>query len=295
MYETFAKYLDHQSFARLAGLRLRSRHRMAGGTAGEHRSFRMGQAIEFSQHRQYTPGDDLRYLDWKIFGRTDKYYLKQSEDETDLRCYVLIDCSESMSFAGAPTSPTKLFYAQQLAVALTVVALAQQDRIGLGILSDRLLDYQPPSNAVGQLAQWDKCFASQSAAGTTDLPRGVGQFVDQTRQPGLVVLISDLLGPEEGLKEALSLLRNAGHDAIVFHLMDRQEREFQFSGELHLEGFEGAGAIDVNGAQIRQAYLDELASFIEKQQQVSWSLGFEFSTVLTDQPLETALLQHFRH
>ncbi|QDV11105.1 hypothetical protein CA51_09650 [Rosistilla oblonga] len=295
MYQTFAKYLDHDAYTALNALRLKSRHRFAGSAAGEHRSFRMGQAIEFAQHRQYAPGDDLRYLDWKIYGRTDKYYLKQSEDETDLCCYVLLDNSESMSFAGTDSEISKLQYARKLAVALAFVTLAGQDRIGLGMLSDRLFDYLPPSSAISQLSRWDEVFEKTPAAGGTDLPSGVAQFVDQARQPGLVVLISDLLGPEQGLQGALTLLRGAGHDAIVLHVMDRQEREFRFDGELHFEGLESAGEVDVNGAQIRNAYLEELDNFIEKQRQNCWGLGFEFSTVLTDFPLAAALSSHFRH
>ncbi|MEZ6088184.1 MAG: DUF58 domain-containing protein [Pirellulaceae bacterium] len=293
MHELFTKYLDLATLTELSGLRLRSNRRFGGSASGEHHSFRMGQAIEFSQHRQYAPGDDLRYIDWKIYGRSDKFYLKQSEDETDLSCYVLLDCSESMSYAGNDSTPSKFTFAVQLAFGLAFISLQQQDPVSLSLITDHLVQYLPPSNASGSMARWEQGISGCELRDKTNLPIALAQFADAATQPSLVVLISDLLGPESELRDALPLLRR-GNDAIVLHVMDRRERSFAFDGELRIEGLENLGIADVNATQIQKGYLKEVETFIQTQKQACWNLNFGFASVTTDQPLASELSSLFR-
>ena len=226
---TATKYFDPQTLAKLTGLQLRSRHIVEGFVSGLHRSPFHGFSIEFAEHREYAPGDDLRHLDWKVFGRTDKYYLKRYEDETNLLCYLILDVSESMQYQGPDSALTKLEYAQCLAAAFAYVVLQQRDAVGLATFDESIRQHVPPSGSPSHMQQVIRVLESTTAVSKTSCGPIFHELAQRWQKRGVVVVLSDLLDDANSVLAGLKEFRIRRHDVIVLHTLDGTELDFRSS------------------------------------------------------------------
>lgn len=291
---TSLKYFDPETLARIRPLGLRARTLVEGLVSGLHRSPLRGHSIEFAQHREYVPGDDLRQVDWKIYARSDKYYLKQYEDETSLTCYLLLDHSESMLYgadaaASSPQGLSKLQYAQLIACSLAYLSVEQRDYAALMTFSEGIDDWLPPS---GSPAMFDDMIAVMERATherKTDLPQVIELAVQRFSRRGLVVLISDLLDDTPRLLTALRMLRFAGHDALLIHVLDRDEVEFPFETMSRFEGLEGLPHVVTDPRMIGQAYRSAMAQFCRDLEVGCRQMDVDYFRVLSDESLAATL------
>ena len=291
-------YLHPQTLARLGTLELRARHIVEGVTSGSHRSPYQGFSVEFAQHRPYVAGDDIRHLDWKVFGRTDKLHLKQYQQETNLDLLILVDASGSMRYGsrlfseasgqGRATSPdgrtnwSKFDHATAVAAAMAYIALRQGDRVGLTVFADRVLGTLRPSSSPAAWRQVVAMLATQPVdTAQTDVGRAVEHALSHARHRSLVVLISDMFMDVQQAAEAMNKLRYRGHDLMVLCVMDRRERTFDFDDEVPLVGMEGEGILKVDPRAIRAAYLQSLAAHEHALDAAARSCGFEVMSIDT--------------
>jgi len=275
--------------AKLQGLQLRARHIVEGYVAGLHRSPLHGFSIEFAEHREYAPGDDLRYLDWKVFGRTDKYYLKQFEDETNLICYLVLDMSESMRYqsSGAPLS--KFQYAQCVAAALAWLVLHQQDSVGLVTFDCTIRALIRPSSSPSHLKPLLHALEAADPQAKTSTGPIFHELAERLHKRGVVVVLSDLFDDVPSMLAGLKHFRHRRHDVIVLHVLDPAELEFPFRQPLLFKGLEQLPDVLVDGRSLRKAYLAEFDRFLTAVRQGCRSQQMDYVPLRTDQSLGTAL------
>ena len=291
---TSPKYFDPEALARIRPLGLRARTLVEGLVSGLHRSPLRGHSVEFAQHREYVPGDDLRQVDWKIYARSDKHYLKQYEDETSLTCYLLVDHSQSMlygaeSSTGASLGLSKLQYAQLVAFSLAYLVIEQRDYAALLTFSDSIEDWLPPS---GNPAMLEDMVAVMERAGherRTNMSQVIEAAMPRFQRRGLVVLISDLLDDVQPLLKSLRLMRFAGHDVLLVHILDRDEVEFPFDGMSRFEGLEAWGDLVADPQLIGQAYRRAMSEFCQTIHSGCQQVNCDYFRVLTDESLAAAL------
>ncbi len=212
---------------RIKSLQLRAKVVVEGFFKGIHRSPIHGFSVEFSEYREYTPGDDPRYLDWRLFARSDRYYVKRFEDETNLRCYLVLDTSRSMGYRSGAYS--KIEYARTAAATIAYFLTTQHDAVGLMTFEDRITDYLPPRHRPGHLRRLMAMLGREPHGSATDLAGPLEQIAATVRKRGLIVLISDLLAPTDTLRTRLGYLRSRGHDVIVLRILDPAEVSFAFT------------------------------------------------------------------
>lgn len=283
------KSLDPRTLAKLKGLQLRARRVVEGFIAGAHRSPYRGFSVEFSEHREYAPGDDLRYLDWKVFGRTDKFYLKQFEDETNLICYIVLDISESMSYCGPAAGLSKLEYAQCVAASLAWLVLHRQDAVGLATFDQELRDIVSPSSNASHLANLLTVMESASAIGKTSVDGVFRELSQKVLKRGIVVVISDLLDEPGSVLRGLRSLRHRGHDVAALHLLDPAELDLPFDLPTRFKGMEGNIDVAAHPYSIRRAYRAEVDRFLNEIKVGCSRDQIEYRLLTTDQPLDVAL------
>jgi uncharacterized protein (DUF58 family) len=228
--------LDPVALSRLNNLELRARSVVEGALSGLHRSPHHGSSVEFAEHKEYAPGDEIKHIDWKAYGKFDKYYVKRFEEETELRAYLLVDCSASMDYRGKGVS--KLDYARMLAAALAYLLLRQQDQVGMIAFGERLRGYLPPRARSGHLNDLLTALDGVRAEGRTDLPRAIAYLSEVVQRRSLIVLFSDLLGGQDQVRSLLRGLRARKHDVVVFHLLDHDELTLPFEGTTIFESME---------------------------------------------------------
>lgn len=254
--------VDPVALSRLANLQLRARSIVEGALSGLHRSRHYGSSVEFAEHKEYAPGDEIKHIDWKAYGKFDKYYVKRFEEETELNAYLLLDCSRSMGYRGGGVS--KLDYARMLAGSLAYLLLQQQDHVGMVAFAEKLRGYLPPRARAGHLSDLFTALDGLTAQGSTDLVRGLTYVSEVARRRSLVLLLSDLLGgPDERVRHLLRGLRARRHDVVVFHLLDPDELTLPFSGATLFESMEDDRKLLTDPAAVRAAYLVELERFID--------------------------------
>lgn len=290
-------YLHPQTLARLGTLELRAKMIVEGVMSGAHRSPYQGYSVEFAQHRPYVAGDDIRHLDWKVFGRTDKLQLKQYQQETNLDLVVLVDSSGSMrygsrSFAeasgvGRKTSPdgrtnwSKYDHSTAVAAAMSYICLRQGDRVGLVVFADEIRRMVKQSSAQGTWRQIVGALSTTPVDRPTNLGRVVEQVLAKLTNRCLLVIISDLFEDPERVRTALSRVKFRGHDAIIVEVLDKAEREFALRDEAPLVGLEGEAMLRIDPRAIREAYLAALNEHLEKVERTARGLGFDYMVVST--------------
>ena len=223
-----AQLLDPLALARLHNLELRARTVVEGALAGLHRSPHHGSSVEFAEHKEYAPGDEIKHIDWKAYGKFDKFYVKRFEEETELRAYLVLDSSASMDYRGGGVS--KLEYARMLAASLAYLLLRQQDQVGMVAFGEKLRGYVAPRARSGHLSDLLTALDGVVAQGRTDLGRAIAYVSEVAPRRALLVFFSDLLGGDERLRALLRGLRARRHDVVVFHLLDKDELELPFEG-----------------------------------------------------------------
>jgi uncharacterized protein (DUF58 family) len=282
------RHLDPETLAKLAGLQLRVQAVVEGTLSGLHRSPHHGSSVEFAEHKEYTPGDDLRHLDWKAFGKFDRYYIKRFEDETDLKAYLLLDCSGSMEY-GAPLS--KLEVASVLCASLAFFLSRQGDQPGLLAFADRVRAYLPPRARSAHLGELLATLEGLKPGGSTDLARAVLHLTEVIAHRTMVVVVSDLftLGAD-GLR-LLRSLRARNHHVVLFHLLHPDELELPFSELTLFESMEDERSVLCDPGGIRRAYLAEIAHFLEESRRICRESEIEYHQISTAQPVHEVLLR----
>lgn len=283
----YAELLDPEAISRAESLGINARFIVEGYMAGEHKSPYHGFAIEFAQHREYSPGDDTRHLDWKVLGRTDRYYIKQYEQETNYVAHLLLDGSESMKYGSGRL--TKLQYGKMLAACLAYLIVAQRDAPALCIFDTELRRYVPRSDNRATLFNIMDKLAGFDAVAQTNIAAVLHDMALKIRRKGIVILISDLFDDEQKIMDGIQHLRFGGNEVIVLHTMDPFELEFPFRGLVEFEGLEKAPRILTRPNEIRNSYLAEIEAFRRRIREGCEKNNCHYLLVNTSQPLPEVL------
>ncbi len=287
--------LGPRELAALGGLEFVARHVVEGFLAGLHRSPHRGFSVEFAEHRAYQPGDDLRYIDWRMYGRSDRYYVKQFEEETNLRAYLLVDASASMAWSSAPgTLPPKLWYAKQLSACLSLLLLRQGDAVGLIGFDEAIRAHIGPK---GGRRHWHDLLRSLEpleATGRTEAASALRDIAGRLSRRGLVVLCSDLLVDPESTRLALRFLRHRGHEVLVFHLVDPGERELPGERDARFVDPETGDELPVSVADLRSEYREAVERALAEWHRTLVPQGVDYVILGTDQPMVHALRMYLR-
>ncbi|MGQ0633124.1 MAG: DUF58 domain-containing protein [Planctomycetaceae bacterium] len=277
----------------MSRLELQARNVVEGFLSGLHKSPYFGQSVEFVQHREYVRGDDPRRIDWKAWSKTDKYYIKQYEEETNLRSTLLVDISESMQFRTQALS--KYEYACAIAACLACLLLRQQDAVGLVSFDAQLRAVVPPRSRRNHLSAVLAALDAHEPAAKTDLGSILAQAAEEHSRRGMIVLISDLFVPREGLFKGLRLLRHRGHDVLVFHVLDDEELDFNYQGTTRFEGLEEAGQLVCDPRSLREGYLNAIRAFQDELRRGCAQLTVDYQTIRTSEHLDAALAHYLNH
>lgn len=280
-------FADPAALMRIRDLELRARAVVEGYWKGLHRSARHGFSAEFAEYRSYVPGDDIRYLDWKVLARRDKYFIRKFREETNLRSHVLLDLSRSMNYGSS--SYTKLDYARTLAATLAVFIHQQGDEIGLLTFDEAVRDYLPPRHRSGHLHAILAALGSPVSGKTTSLKSSIETILGRGRQRGVVLLISDFLTPLDELRAPLSSLAACGHDITLLQTLDPTEIHFTFSESANFEDLESGQSHLTDPSQVRASYLKKFNAHQDGLQLLCGTLGILHHLLPTDRPLESAL------
>ena len=282
-------YLDPRVVAKLGRLELKARHIVEGFISGLHRSPYRGFSVEFAEHREYVPGDDTRHVDWKVYGRTDRFYIKQYEEETNLKAYLLLDGSESMQYAGPEGGPTKYEYGTWVAAALAHMLLRQQDAVGLAVFDESVRAFVPPSSSPHHLTDIIRELEHHGTARKTDLGAILRGFADRIKRKGLVIIISDMFDSLEKIDRGLKALRHKRHEVILFHVLDRDELTFPFQRMTLFEGLESLPQVLADPRALREAYLEEIGRFQESLKKTCRRSRIDYVLLDTSRRLDVAL------
>lgn len=283
-----AGMIDPVSLMRIKSMELRAKVIVEGFWKGIHRSPYHGFSVEFTEYRQYTPGDDPRYIDWRLYARSDRFYIKKFEDETNLRCHLLIDHSRSMGYGS--TGYSKAQYAGTLAATLGYFLFTQGDAVGLATFDDQIRDYLPPRNRSGYLRRLMLALESPPEGRATDLGPALQRIAQMLTRRGLIVLISDLLTSIDQLESDLGYLCASGHDVVMFNVLDPAELSFDFDSPALFRDIESEHNRYVDPAAAQAEYKRRLTEHLDKVAFVCRSLGIDYHLFTTDRPFDLALL-----
>lgn len=288
MAEESQKYLDPKTLAKIRGLEVKARLIVEGFMAGQHRSPYQGFSVEFAQHREYTWGDDLRHLDWKVLARTDKYYLKQYEEETNLVLYIVVDTSESMTYASAD-GVSKLDYACYIAASLAHLTLQQRDGVALALFDREPYQYLKPNTNPAQLRNICHLLETSRNKEKTQVGLTLHELADRFPRRGIVLLLSDCFDRPSEIVSGLKHLKYKRHDLILMNVMDPYELEFPFKDATLFDGLEEYPELLVEPHGLRQRYLEEVANFQDTLKKGCRGLMSDYVLMNTGQPLDVAL------
>lgn len=286
-----ADFLTGEDIAKVGRLQVLARQVVEGFTTGLHRSPHKGFSVEFKQHRQYVPGDDLRHVDWKVFGKSDRFYIREYEEETNLRCTILLDASGSMGYGGdrAPDG-SKFRYAQRVAAALTYLMLQQADSVGLVTFDTKIRRYIPPRSRPAHLRMIIDELERTEPGGETELGKVFHDIVPRIQRRGLVIVLSDCFGDVSQLMKAMARLRHQHHEVIVMQLWDRDELDFPFKQWTRFDSLENANDRQmIDPSHLREAYLANLAEFRSQLKDGCGRHRIDLNPMTTDQPYADAL------
>jgi uncharacterized protein (DUF58 family) len=284
-------YLDPAVVARLGTLELKARTIVEGFLSGLHRSPFKGFSVEFAEYRQYIPGDDLSTIDWKVYARSDRYYVKKFEEETNLDCHLLLDVSGSMAY-GSHHGMSKFEYGACLAASLGYLMNRQRDAVGLTAFDENIVTMLPASSRPGHLRALLVTLDRLVPGRPTNVAKPLHQLADMLTKRGLVVLISDLLDDPEEIVRGLKHFQFRGIDVIVFHILDADEIDFPFDRATRFEDLETSEEIMAVPGAVREHYLQQIGSLIERYRRELGASGIDYQLLNTKHPLELALLSY---
>jgi len=284
------RYFDPVVLARISNLTLRARHVVEGLMAGLHRSSLRGLSVEFAQHRAYVPGDELRRIDWKLFGRQDRYFVKEYEAETNLRAYLFVDASASMGYTGAGIA--KYDYAATLAASLAYLMLLQRDAVGLVVMGPGAPRVLPARSQPHHLHAIIAELEAARPTGATDVRAALAEVAGGLHRRGLCILISDLLDDPQGLEQGLRHLHHRRHDLMVLHLADRDELELPFRKLTLFRDLEQALELTTDPREIRREYQAAIQEHLAQVRELCRRSGADYDLFVTDQSLDRALVRY---
>lgn len=283
------QYLDPAVLTKISGLDLKARLIVEGFVSGLHRSPYQGFSVEFAEHREYVPGDDLRHVDWKVYGKSDRYYLKQFEEETNFACWLLIDASESMSYKSDSAAMSKLEYAKHVAAALSWLVIQQQDSAGLVTFGESVSTFLRPSSQSSHLKQVLHELEQTQPAGETALGPVLHELAERIRRRGLVVVFSDLFDDPESMLAGLKHFRHRRHDVTILQVIDPAEQDFAFDEPTLFKGLELPQELMTEPRALRRAYRREFEEFLLATKRTARNLNMDYALLRTDTPLDAAL------
>jgi uncharacterized protein (DUF58 family) len=281
--------VDVQLLSKLTGLKVRARTVVEGVLSGLHKSPHQGQSVEFAEHKEYSPGDELKHLDWKAYGKFDKFYVKRFEHETNLRATMVIDCSGSMGFSSVGLS--KLEVAKTLAAALCHLLIKQQDAAGVTLVSKNQFQEIPPRAAATHLTAVFDLIERASAMGETALAGTAQLLAEKLKSRSLVCVFSDFLDEDESALKRILALRSQKHDVALFHVIDPAELEFPYEDSTRFLSMEDAQQVEIHPREIRDSYLEEFTKFLSNTKTQCQSMDCEYIAVRTDEPLDQVLIR----
>jgi uncharacterized protein (DUF58 family) len=285
-----SRFLKPEVLSRLGNLELVARTVVEGFVAGLHRSPFLGFSVDFAEYRQYMPGDDIRRIDWKVYARSDRYYIKEYEGETNTCVYLLLDVSASMSYSSEPIS--KLDYASFLVASLAYFAQRQKDSVGLFTFDEAIVEKIPARCRQGHLARIIHALNNVKPKARSEFKRPLNSLAESLRRRGIVVLISDLLAPTLDILRGLHQFRHKGNDLVVFHIVDPQEKSFAFRSQGQLEDLETRQVISFLPELGREDYLKRREEHVTKLRKECGAIGIDYQQLDTDQPLDFALYKY---
>ncbi|MEX0600727.1 MAG: DUF58 domain-containing protein [Rhodothermales bacterium] len=284
------RFIEPTVLSRISNMELRARSVVEGFVAGLHRSPYKGFSVEFMSYRPYIPGDDLMHVDWKLYARSDRYYVKEFEDETNTSLDILLDISGSMEFGSNGLS--KRAYGSYLAASLAYLIIRQRDGAGLTLFDDKIVNHIPAKSTTGHLHTLLEILERAKPGTQTDMGKPLHELAERRRRRGFVVLISDLLDDADAIADGLRHFRYQGHEVIVFHVMDPQELSFDYSDMVEFEDLETGEKYLVAAESAREAYLVNLNEFTSKLRRACGRMGIDYHLLSTDQPLDFALFEY---
>ncbi|MEK7710685.1 MAG: DUF58 domain-containing protein [Planctomycetota bacterium] len=285
----YRKYLEPQVLAKIGGLELRARMIVEGFFSGIHHSPHQGLSVEFADHRVYTQGDDLRHIDWKVFGKTDKYYIKEYEQETNLNLMLVVDCSESMGYRSELAALTKHEYATSIAAAVAYLTLQQQDAVGLTRFDEHITGFLRPTNNAHHWKTLVHELDGRTGPAKTSIGRVLAEVAERLNHRLLIVLISDLFDAPESILKGLKLLRYRRHEVIVWNVWDPAELSLPFSGPVMFDGLEQSGRLLTDPRTLRTRYVEEVERFQDQLRAGCGHMLIDYSVFNTGMPLDAAL------
>jgi len=284
------KYLNPEVVAKLRSMDLRARLVVEGFITGLHKSPYHGFSAEFAEHRQYMPGDEIKHIDWKVYGKTDRFYVKQFEEETNLKSYILLDASASMGYAS--NGITKLQYASYLAGALSYLMMQQRDAVGLVTFDEKIRRYLPPHSVTTYLNQILTELDKTESSSKTDLSAALHQMADRIKRRGLIILLSDLLDDPQKVRSGLRHFRHKNHEVIVFQILDPMELTFEFKQDAVFKDLESGEEINTQPWHIRSEYQKQVSEFINTYKKFCREHKIDYVTLNTKENYDRALFEY---
>ncbi len=283
-----SKFLDPKTLTKLGNLDLKARLIVEGYISGQHKSPFHGFSVEFAEHREYSPGDDFKHLDWKVWAKSDRFYIKQYEEETNLRSFILMDTSESMKYA-SPGCISKLEYASYIAASLSYMLIQQQDSVGMVLFDNKIKKFVPASASPAHLRLLLHELSSIVPEQKTDTGLIFHELAERIKRKGLIVILSDLFDDPAKLMSGLQHFRYLRHEVIVFQILDDFETKFPFDSMTQFEGYEGWKELICDPRSLRKGYLDEYHEFTDKMKRGCRNNKIDFVPISTSQPLDVML------
>ena len=284
------RFLDPQILSRLSNMELRARAVVEGFVAGLHKSPYRGFSVEFAEYREYTQGDDIRHIDWKVFARSDRYYVKEFEEETNLQCFILLDRSASMGYRSNGVS--KLEYGSYLAAALAHFISRQHDGVGFISFDQEVVDFLPARSKASHIHAIMTYLERLTPGRETDLGKPLHELAEMISRRGMIILISDLLDDPARTMDALQHFRFKGHDIIVFQIVDPDELTFPFTDTIRFEDAETTEEVTVVPTVVREEYLQTFNAFLEENRTGCLDVQADYSLLNTAEPLDVALFSY---
>ncbi|MCX6381904.1 MAG: DUF58 domain-containing protein [Armatimonadetes bacterium] len=283
---------DPQTLARISRLELRARAVVEGVISGMHKSPHRGSSVEFAQHRDYVPGDEIRHIDWKVYARTDRYHIKQFEEETNLKAMLLLDTSTSMDYKGKNSPLSKREYAAIVSAAIASLLLKQRDSTGLATFDANINQFIPPASTSTHMRLLLETLERKESKPKTDLAATFNDLAERIKRRGMVVVLSDLFADPAEILRGLQHFRYRKHEVIIFHILDRDELTFPFDDTTIFEGMEGEQPLTADPNALRAEYLHVFQEYSDKLKRGCRELSMDYQLLPTDEPIDLAIAQY---
>ncbi len=283
---------DPQTLARISRLELRARAVVEGVISGMHKSPHRGSSVEFAQHRDYVPGDEIRHIDWKVYARSDRYHIKQYEEETNLKGMLVLDESTSMDYRGENSPLSKREYASVVAAAIASLLVRQRDGVGLTTFDNGVRQFIQAGSTGAHMRLLMEVLEKTESAPKTDISETFHDLAERIKRRGLLIILSDLFTDPDIVLRGLQHFRHRKHEVIVFHVLDRDEIEFPFKDTSIFEGLEGEEPITAEPNALRKEYLSAFGSYVDALRKGCRELNMDYQQLPTDQPVDVAISRY---